>query len=156
MLADGTLDFCRLWLFITALLSVTRGMWWEAALGTQSSPSLFLHAGPALLPSLCAWLMQAPSALPCVWVRHWRPWCWQCPQVGWEGWPVPAPVISGWCSWLPWNAHSQVAHTPSRGTALDCVQGGLHRKAVLAVSHPCLALGCWGSSSAGTICSREP
>lgn len=52
--------------------------------------------------------------------------------------------------------NSQVAHNPSRGTVLGCVQGWLHRKAVLAVSHPCLALGCWGSSNAGTICSREP
>lgn len=64
MLADGALDFCRLWLFITVLLSVTVGMWWEVAPGTQSSLSLFLHAGaggPALLPSLCGRLIQAPS-----------------------------------------------------------------------------------------------
>lgn len=63
MLAEGTLGFYSLWLFISLLLSVTGGRWWQAVLGTQSSPSLFLHAGagtPALLPSLCGQLMQAP------------------------------------------------------------------------------------------------
>lgn len=63
VLADGTLGFYSLWLFITGLFLVTGDRWWEAVPVTQSSPSLFLRAGagtPALLPCLCGRLMQAP------------------------------------------------------------------------------------------------
>lgn len=129
VLADGTLGFYRLWLFITGLLSVTGGRWWEAVLG-DSVQSLTVPPCWCWEPCSAAfslWLVDAGTLCLGETLESPAVWCWQCPEVG----LVKLACSCSSCFWLVFLAALECAFTGSPHPflgQLDCAQGWLHRQ----------------------------